>query len=109
MTTTTTLPLDKISQALDVLQNHGVIGDNEADHALGEWLEANGLTCADLNNYRQPRADEAQMETLATYVLTSHNDDHRDLAISLAYHLTDGERPDAVANLIADYKETLGD
>ena len=39
--TTTTYPLHKITEALDILQEHGVLEDNTADHALGCWLEEN--------------------------------------------------------------------
>ena len=108
-TSATSFPLDKIASAFDLLQQHGVISDNNADTELGEWLNDNGLTDDDLNNYEKPRADDTQMEMLADYLLISHTDDARDLALSLAYHCTDGGHPDAVADLIAVFKDTQGE
>ena len=49
MTTTTAYPIQSIVSALDILQEHGVINDNVADHSLACWLEENGLTVDDLN------------------------------------------------------------
>jgi hypothetical protein len=102
-------PLDKITDALDVLQNYGVIGDNQADHCLGEWLEENGLTADDLNNYQQPHATIEKLNELASCLLLSHNNDARELAQTLAYHHTGGARPDEVEALLKEFKECLGE
>ncbi len=48
--TTTLLPIDSILAALDLLINHRVLEESEADFRLNQWLEENNLTVNDLNN-----------------------------------------------------------
>ena len=103
--TNTTFPLDKICDALNLLQLHGVIGDNTADGELGQWLIENDLTTNDLNNYRYEQASRERINELASFFLLSHNDDAKELATTLVYHHCDGARADEVDNLISEFKE----
>ncbi len=106
MTTTNTLPLDKISEALDVLQNHGVIGDDEADHALGCFLEENDLTDDDLNSYQPDIASEDAMLPLVKSILQTYECDVREMAWSLAFSLTDGGRVENLEEVLGDFADT---
>ena len=104
--TTTTYPMARISEALDLLQEHGVISDNLAEHELGCWLQERGLTCADLNA-ETPRATDAQQNELYRLVSASFESDPGDAYIMLASQFSHGFEADATQDLIADYKETM--
>ena len=86
--TTTTYPLHKITEALDILQEHGVLEDNTADHALGCWLEENDLTCDDLNSTQPERANDSDpmvvdlKSTLFQYFTKSHFEENENISIS---------------------------
>ena len=107
--TNTTFPLDKICDALDLLQQHGVISDNTSEHELGEWLIENDLTCADLNSYSPEVASEEQLLPLVKAILQTYEDDAREMAWSLAFALTDGGRADELDAVLGDFAERLGD
>ena len=106
---TTTFPLDKISEALDVLQDHGVIGDNDADHSLACWLHENDLTCADLNNYKPECASEEQLLPLVQSILDKYENDERNMAWSLAYFITDGGRASMLQEALEDFSPSSDD
>lgn len=105
--TTTTYPVQEISRALDVLQDNGVISDNLADHELGCWMEERGLTCADLNA-EPARASEAQQQRITRLIEMSFESDPRDAYVVLASLMTDCFESEKVADLIADYQDTMG-
>ena len=107
MTATTTLPLDKICKALVVLQNHGVIGDNEADHALECFCEENGLTYDDLNNYRPDIASGDEMVPLVQALLRTYETEPKEMAWDLAFRLTDGGRKEELNAVLPDFEEGI--
>lgn len=106
---TTSFPLDKITEALDVLQQHGVIGDNTADHSLGCWLEENDLTCDDLNNYQPERASDEEMSELITCYTRLFESDPREAIVDLAYLRTDNGRREDVLYYITEFKEQIAE
>lgn len=101
-------PLDKITEALDILQEHGVISDNLADEELSCWLEARGLTCDDLNNYHPALATTEQQQAFTKLVRASFDSDPREAFEVLAGQISNGFEADATAKLIDEYKETMG-
>ena len=107
--TTTTLPLDKISEAFDVLQEHGIIDDNLADHELGCWLEKNDLTCDDLNNYQPERATDSEMSELIACYERLFETDPREAIIELAYVRTSGARRDEVLEYTQEFKQQIAE
>lgn len=107
--TSTTFPLDKITEALDVLQEHGVIDDSTADHSLGCWLEDNGLTDDDLNNFEPEQATREEMGELIDYYCNKFYYDKKGAIRELAYVLTSGGRRDEALYYIEEFKEEMAE
>ena len=105
----TTFPLDKITDALDVLQEHGVLSNNTADHRLGEWLEENSLTDDDINNFRPEQASDDEMSELITCYTRLFESDPREAVIELAYLRTAGGRRDEVLSYTTEFKEMIAE
>ena len=100
-------PLDKIVKAMDILQEYGVLSDDINDHDLHGWLQDNGLTVDDLNNYEPAQATDEQQDTLYKLVRASFDSDPSDAYRVLAYHFTNGFEVEATQDLIAEYQETM--
>jgi len=100
-------PLDKIVKAMDILQEYGVLSDNISDHDLAGWLQDNGLTADDLNNYEPQRATTKQQLRLAELVGLSFESDPADAYVVLASHFTNGFEADATKELIEEYATTM--
>ena len=105
----TTFPLDKITDALDVLQEHGVLDNDTADHRLGEWLEENSLTDDDLNNYRPEQANDEEMSELITCYTRLFESDPRESLIELAYVRTSGARRDEVLYYTQEFQQQIAE
>ena len=105
----TTFPLDKIADALDVLQQHGVLDDDTADYALGSFLEENNLTDDDINNYRPEQANDEEMSELITCYTRLFESDPRESVIELAYVRTQGGRRDEVLYYTTEFKEMIAE
>ncbi len=99
--------MSRICEALDLLQDHGVLGDNQADHSLGCWLEENELTCDDLNA-ETPRATDEQQQAFTNLVRASFESNPDDAYEVIAGLLTHRFEAEATADLIAEYRETMG-
>ena len=109
MTTTTTLPLDKVTEALDVLQEHFVLDDSTADNILGLWLENNDLTDEVLNNYQPERATDSEMSELIACYERLFESDPREAIVELAYVRTSGGRRDEVLEYTQEFKEQIAE
>ena len=107
--TTTTLPLDKVTEALDVLQEHGIIDDDTADHSLSCWLEDNDLTDDDLNNYQPERASDEEMSELIACYERLFESDPREAVIELAYVRTNGGRREDVLYFTQEFQQELAE
>lgn len=99
--------MPRICEALDLLQEHGVLGDNTVDHSLGCWLEERGLTCDDLNAEPQ-RATDTQQQTFTELVRASFESNPDEVFEVLAGLFTHGFEAEATADLITEYTETMG-
>lgn len=105
--TTTAYPMARICEALDLLQEYEVLGDNTADHSLGCWLEERGLTCDDLNAETE-RATDAQQQAFINLVRASFESNPDDAFEVIAGLITHNFEAEATEDLIAEYKETMG-
>ena len=57
--TTRIIPMAKINEAFDLLQNEGVLSDNLADHEFGCWMEELALTTSDLRKVEVTITEES--------------------------------------------------
>ena len=104
---TTKYPMSRICEALDLLQEHEVLGDNTADHNLGCWLEERGLTCDDLNA-EPARATDTQQQAFTNLVRASFESNPDGAYEVIAGLITHNFEAEATADLIAEYTETMG-
>ena len=107
--TTTTLPIDKVTKALDVLQEHFVLDDSTADNILGLWLENNDLTAEVLNNYQPERASDEEMSELIACYRRLFESDPRDAIVEVAYLRTSGGRRDEVLYFTQEFQQQIAE